>query len=283
MVGTLKVLASAVIFLFPEDSQIPIGTAFIVGYPSPARQGMVVPLVVTAKHVVGDRERIVGRFTKKSGGIPAGIPYDLAELRSKGDVWEHPDEGVDLLVFRTPHFKETEYEVIPMSHIASKKTYVEENIQPTDRIIFPCLLVNFMGTFRNYPVIRDGSIALVPEEPVPLFYDTGTRRIKTEQQVLLIDATAMPGASGSPIFLGPGVRAERGRGGLFATKPWLIGVMHGFYPSLPRELVDIQVSGIIPAFRENSGIAIVFPSWRLLEILERDEVAKRVRELSETS
>jgi len=33
---------------------------------------------------------------------------------------------------------------------------------------------------------------------------------------------------------------------------------------------------------ENSGIAIVFPSWCLLEILKRDEVAKRISEIIKT-
>jgi hypothetical protein len=244
---------------------------------------MAIPLVVTAKHVVGDRERIVGRFTRKSGGIPAGITYDLVGLRRSGDLWEHPDEGVDLLVFRTLHFEEADYEVLSMPLIASKKTYLEEKIQPTDRVIFPCLLVNFMGASRNYPVVRDGSIALIPDEPVPLEYDVGTKRIRTEQQVILIDATSIPGASGSPIFLGPGIRAERGSGSLFATRPWLLGVMHGFYPATPRELVDVQVGKVIPAFSENSGIAIAFPSWRLLEILERDDVAKRMQEVTDKS
>jgi len=157
-----------VIFLFAEDGRSPIGTAFIVGYPSARSEGMVVPLVVTAKHVVGDREKIVGRFTRKSGGSPAGITYDLVGLRRSGDLWEHPDEGVDLLVFRTMHFAEADYEVVNMSSIASQRTYLEERIQPTDRVIFPSLLVNFMGTSRNFPVVRDGSIALVSDEPVPL-------------------------------------------------------------------------------------------------------------------
>jgi len=74
------------------------------------------------------------------------------------------------------------------------------------------------------------------------------------------------------------------KGGAFTvggTQPWLLGIMHGFYPALPRELVGIQTSRVVPGFAENSGIAITFPSWRLLEILERDEVAKRIRKLTE--
>jgi hypothetical protein len=283
MPSPVKALANSTIFLFAEESQIPLGTGFVVGYPSPGKQGMVIPLVVTAKHVVGDCEKITGRFTRRSGGIPVGITYDLADLRRTGDLWEHPDHGVDILVLRTLHFEETEYDVIPMSFVASKSTYQEERIQPTDRIVFPSLLVNFMGTSRNYPVFRDGSIALIPDEPVPLEYDMGNQRIKTKQQVVLINAKSIPGASGSPIFLGPGIRAERGVKSLFATQPYLLGIMHGFYLASPRELTDVEVARTIPAFSENSGIAIAFPSWRLLEILERDDFAKRMREVSEIS
>jgi len=279
MAHFVSTLASTVIFLFEEGAQVPIGTAFIVGYPISDGSGAVVPLVVTAKHVVGDREKVIGRFTATSGSELVHVVYDLAASRSEGDVWTHPDEGIDLLVFRTLHFEQTKYEPVPLEVIASKQIYSEEEITATDRIVFPCLLVNFMGTARNYPVVRDGSIALIPEEPVPLEYDVGARRIRTKQQVILIDATSIGGASGSPVFLWPGPRLKGRSYALGGTRPWLLGIMHGFYPALPRKLVGIQTATLVPAFAENSGIAIVFPSWRLLEILERDEVAKRIQGL----
>ena len=279
MADLASTLASTVIFLFAEDSQAPIGTAFVIGYPVSGMSDTVVPLVVTAKHVVGDREKVIGRFTAKSGPVPVTVLYDLIDLRRKGDVWEHPDEGVDLLVFRTPHFEAVDYQPFPVALIASKRNYAEEDIKATDRVIFPCLLVNFMGTARNYPVIRSGSIALIPGEPVPLEYDVGVRRIRTAQQVILIDATSIPGASGSPVFLGPEPRSKGEAFMLGGTQPWLLGVMHGFYPALPRELVGVQTNRVVPAFAENSGIAIVFPSWFLHEILECDDVTKRIQEL----
>ena len=275
----ISALASTVIFLFADNGQVPIGTAFIIGYPVPGRPDALIPLVVTAKHVVGNREKIIGRFSTKSGTAPTSVQYDIADLRRSGDVWEHADEGVDLVIFRTLHFEQTEYEPIPIKLIASRKVFSEEDVKATDRIVFPCLLVNFMGTARNYPVIRDGSIALIPDEPVPLEYDVGTRRVRTKQQVVLIDATSIPGASGSPIFLWPGPRLKGRNFMLGGVQPWLLGVMHGFYSAIPRGLVGIQPNRLVPGFAENSGIAIAFPSWRLLEILERDEVAKRIHEL----
>ena len=160
-------IASSVIFLFDEDGEDPIGTAFIIEYPVPGKSGLRVPLVVTAKHVLGDREVVTGRFSTKSGIVPVHVEYPLADFRRQGDVWEHPDEGVDLVIFKTPHLDETVYVPIPVEAIASRETYAEEDVKATDRVIFPCLLTKFMGTTRNYPVIRDGSIALIPDEPVP--------------------------------------------------------------------------------------------------------------------
>jgi len=122
---------------------------------------------------------------------------------------------------------------------------------------------------------------VIADEPVPLQYYVGTRHVSTEQEVILIDATAMPGASGSPVFLWPGPRLKGTAYTFGGTPPWLLGVMHGFYPALERPLMGLEPDSGIPGFAENSGVAIVFPSWRLLEILESDEVAKRIEELTE--
>lgn len=283
MVDFATVLSNTVVFLFDEDSQGPIGTAFVVGYPVPEKPDAFVPLVVTAKHVVGDRKEVVGRFSTISGTETADICYDLTYMLEEGDVWEHPDAGVDLIVFRTPHIKKFAYQPFPVDLIASGKKYKEEEIKATDRIMFPCLLVNFMGMTRNYPVVRDGSIALIPDELVPLEYKVGTRTIRTEQQVVLIDATSIPGASGAPIFLWPGPRLKSGAFTVGGTRPWLLGIMHGFYPSAPRELISVEISSVAPAFAENSGIAIVFPSWRLLEILNSEKLVKRIDDIAKTS
>ncbi len=279
MVDFTDALASTVIFLFAEHSGKPIGTAFIIGYPIPNISNRVVPLIVTAKHVIGNQTEVIGRFSTKSGGETTEVRYDLDYLRKEGDLWEHLDAGVDLLVFRTPHFEKVSYQPFPIQLIASKENYIEEDIKPTDRIIFPCLLVNFMGLTRNYPVIRDGSIALVPDERIPLEYEIGDKHVNTKQRVILIDATSIPGASGSPVFLWPGPRLKQGTFTIGGTQPLLLGIMHGFYPAA-REITGIQVSRVLPVFEENSGIAIIFPSWRLLEILEYDDVVRRIDEVT---
>jgi hypothetical protein len=279
-----SILSSTIIFLFTEDGEKPIGTAFIVGFPVPGEPKKGVPLIVTAKHVVSGRDKVLGRFTLKGGGLGIAL-YDLADLRRKGDLWEHHDKEVDIIVFRTEHFKQADYKTLPISLIASKENYVEDDITATDRVIFPCLLRNFLGTTRNYPIIRDGTIALIPDELVPLKNEFGT---EVMQEVILVEAVSFNGASGSPIFLWPGPRLKRGDFLFSNQQPWLLGIMHGFYPAMPRPTIKIpltrkpqesETKESIMVFQENANIAIIFPSWRLLEILEQDKVKKRIQKV----
>jgi hypothetical protein len=83
----------------------------------------------------------------------------------------------------------------------------------------------------------------------------------------------------SAVFLWPGSRIVSNSLNLGRYTPWLLGIIHGFYQANPRGLVEVQTTEGTPAFMENSGIALVFPSWRLLEILENKSLKKRVSEL----
>lgn len=273
-------LGATVIFLFilGQNGQVPIGTAFIVGYPVPGKPDQFVPLVVTAKHVIGDNVKVLGRFSTQEGKSTATAEYDLAALRRAGDYWEHPDPGVDIVVFRTPNFQQAKYQVVPLNLVASKDDFKSASIQTTDRVVFPGLLVNFMGLSKNFPIIRSGSIALLPDEVVPMRYTVGSKSIETRQDVFFVDGTAVPGESGSPVFLWPGPRLQGGAFAIGGTQPLLLGVMHGFYTALPREVKTIQAQGT-QVFAENSNIAIVFPSWRLREILALPAVAARIQQL----
>ncbi len=276
----VSVISDTVVFLFVGNPPQPIGTAFVVGYPVPGRDETYVPLIVTAKHVVADNTQVLCRFSTQAGTNTAYVSYDIQALRREGDYWEHPDDGVDIAVFRSPHYVETKYVAFPRDLIATRDTVRGEDIAQGDRIVFPALLVNFVGSSRNYPVLRNGAIALLPEEKVSMRYAVGPRVIQTQQEVLLLEATSIPGASGAPIFLWPGPRIKNNSYVLGGVKAYLLGIMHGFYPAEPRELVDVQIATVTERmYAENSGIAIAFPSWRLDEILRRDDLKARMDQL----
>jgi len=276
----IKLLAASVIFLFSHNGQVPIGIAFIIAYPSPDGEG-VIPLVVTAKHVIAEQKQIFGCFmsaaadrSRRAGEICGLglVTWDLSSLKKNKDYWEHPDEGVDIAVFRTQHFSPLNYKPLPLDYVASKEKFFQKDIGIADKVIFPSMLINFMGLTRNYPMTRTGFIAQIPDGKLPIKLDLGKRKINTQQEVIFLDATSIPGVSGSPIFLWPGPRAIHGNFNLGRAKPLLLGVMHGFYPAIPSRREQLK-------YRENSGIAIIFPAWKLREIIESDAVRERMIEL----
>ncbi len=278
-------LAQTVIFLYPPNTdptipQLPIGSAFIVGYPVEGRANASVPLIVTCRHVIGELPSVLGRFTLQSGQAPGLASYDLDGLRRSNDLWIHDDDGVDIVVFRTPHFGAVKYTPFPKELIAREATIADEDVKTTDRVVFPGLLFGYAGLTANYPVVRDGSIALLPQEDVPLKYKVGTRDIQTRQRVFLLNGTATPGASGSPVYLLPGLREKKGAYSVGGTRPLLLGIIHGFYSAFPREVQEVAASPGRMVYSENSGIALAFPAWRLIEILEKDAVKKRVGEIA---
>lgn len=277
----VSALTWTVVFLFspqsdPASPPIPIGTAFILQQPLPNKTDQFVPLIVTAKHVLNNRKKVLARFNSIEPAGPVFVEFDLSKAKTENDYWEHPDVGVDIALIRTPHFQGTKYEALPIDFIASKKTISDEDIKPTDRILFPGLLQNFFGKHTNYPVVKDGSIALIPTEKVPLRVVHGNNVISTEQEVILINAISVPGFSGSPVFLAPVIRTKNNNIMLGSAKPLLLGIMSGFFPSEPRDTIKYEPTDTKFLFQENSGIAIVFPSWRILEIMEQDFYKRRM-------
>jgi len=281
MTSIIETISNTVLFLFLGNPPTSAGTGFVVGYPSKTKPDEVIPFVVTARHVIGENQRIFVRYSTTDPKKPGLAEYDVGAMRQAGDFFPHPDEGVDIAIFRIPAWSAAKLNFVPYDLVATKQVFEGEDIQPTDRIIFPSLLMNFIGTGRNYPVMRNGAIALIPDERVPLKFKVGDREISTEQNVLLVNATSMPGASGSPVFLDPGPRIKANQYNLGGTKTYLLGVMHGFYQTAPRELTNVETTGAKQMFQENSGIAIVFPSWRIREIVESEPFQKRVKEIDE--
>ena len=283
----IDAVSTAIVFLFasqnPATAPIPIGTGFIVGYPvkinSDQQTTESVPFIVTAKHVLGGFHKVYARFNTDKGQTQL-VEYDLDQIKKNGDFFENVDPGVDIAVFRTQNFLATKFEVIPLDLIASKKDFVTEEIKQTDRVIFPGLLVNFLGNTQNYPIMKDGSIALIPNEKAPISYYVGMEKIDSQQELIFLNTISIPGLSGSPVFLYPVTRLKHDSLSLGGGKFILLGIMHGFYPALPREVQEVKTTNSKFVYGDNSGIAITFPSWRLLEIFESDPLKERVKKLT---
>ncbi len=154
------ILSQAVVFLFSSSnitsSPEPIGTGFVIAYPISKESSKWIPLIVTAKHVLGNNKKIYARFNTQAGIQTALVEYNIDDLLKSNDYWEHVDNGVDICIFRTLHYDITKYQPLPIDIIASKDDFAVNDIKQTERIIYPGLLVNFMGKHNNYPIMWDG-------------------------------------------------------------------------------------------------------------------------------
>jgi hypothetical protein len=122
------------------------------------------------------------------------------------------------------------------------------------------------GQAQNIPIIRVGNIVAMPEEPIESA--TGL------QEAYLIELLSIGGLSGSPVFayLG-GIRREFPIGGEItlttrAGAIHLLGLVHGHWNLASAERVDAVRDALDGRERVNTGIAIVVPITRLLEILD---------------
>jgi hypothetical protein len=226
----------------------PIGTAFIVSLLVDQATNATICYLVTARHVAIAAPELlkVMRFNRKDG--TAGI------IPLGHDRWFfHDDPTVDIAVIPINMTPDMFAKSISVNDFGTNTKLAEKRIGVGDEVFIAGLFSQFVGSKANIPIVRMGNIAMMPEEQVP----TSIGNI----DAFLIEARSIGGISGSPAF----VRETRA-GGFGVGDFLLLGVMHGHW-DLPAELKNdlaLNRSAV------NVGIAIVVPSQKILDILDRE-------------
>ncbi len=241
------------------------GTGFIIGVP--ALSGGHLAYIVTAKHVIEESEKrgidpnqIPFRINRADGQAE-WLAIDLADWRF------HSDDGVDVAVaqLRLPSSDGYDFKAFPWDDesMADTLNLQRRQVGIGEELFIVGLFTKHHGASRNFPIIRAGHIAAMPEEPVR--WDRG------RMMAYLIEARSIGGVSGSPVFvyLSP-IRLSRGQSKRTGGPPFiLLGLMHGHWGAID---FDIPTEADARASRDslNTGIAVVVPIDRVLEILKAD-------------
>ena len=264
------------------------GTAFyaarIMGLDRPpfvSAEGEGFIYLITAKHVIdGIRDR---------GGNRVGVRVNYKGgnarwLNSNIDDWLfHPTESdsVDVAIFRTNMPDEFDHMSMPLPLIATDEIIKATRIGIGDEVFLAGLFVHHYGTQKNIPIIRVGNIAAMPEEPVEV------RRFGL-MDAYLIEARSLGGISGSPVFVHiPAIRAKslvkdtQTKLDPTGTAFFLLGLMHGHWDEMYTD-EDAIVEDAEKLKSINTGIAIVVPATKILEVINqpmiRKDEEKKVRE-----
>jgi hypothetical protein len=258
------------VYLYPSEVDATDGTAlggsgFIVAVPS--RHADLTPYlrVVTNRHVVEDGRCRFVRFKGRTG--------DAVIMQTHLEHWVRADDD-DLAVMGFGIPKEIEW------HAISTDIFLDENCEvegwpvlPGDEVFFFGRFITHDGRQRNKPVVRFGNVSMLPD-PDALVKIGGDR----EQLAFLVECRSLSGFSGSPALVKlEGSRltdeATRREGRLPRTLR-LMGVDCAHLPfwSPLRERRDHETVIKDRWVETNSGIAAIVPAWRLLRLLNSEQL-----------
>ncbi|MBI4165194.1 MAG: trypsin-like peptidase domain-containing protein [Acidobacteria bacterium] len=175
--------------------------------------------------------------------------------------WYFPaDDSVDIAVLPfAPDIQKYDYSPIPMSTFATKDFIESHAIAEGDRVLFVGYFYQFPGLRKAEPIIREGVLAMMPEEKM----ETTLHKMG---RLYLADVHVFGGNSGAPLFVN--ITTWRGRKITVSEYPYrLVGVVSGYF------FEDVNFRLTVATTLEgkgqgNSGISIVVPVDELKALLE---------------
>jgi len=265
---------SVVAFIFVKNEKgelIANGTGFFVGVKNTSNPDFFSVYLVTAKHVLYKSnttdffDTVFVRLNKKEGGSQIGVIHIITE-GEKRNVFTHSDSSVDIAIIPLlPDQEKFDFKFLPEDMITTKEAFKELKIREGSDVFFTGLFTPYMGSERNYPIVRFGRVALVTDEKIEWQ--------KKLMDLYLIEAGSYGGNSGSPVFFYLG--SDREPGSLMVGSPILklAGVMQGTF--LDAHEIKVFETKEVPIAFSNMGIAAVVPGYKLHEILFSDELKEK--------
>ncbi len=264
---------SVVVFIFIEKDGklIPNGTAFFVGVKNSSEPATFSVYLITAKHVLRKPnstefwDKVYVRINKREGGSKIG-PIPIRVEGENKTVFFHSDPAVDVVAIPfLPDQTQFDFKFLPDEYITTQEDYKKLNIREGSDVFFTGLFTPYLGSEKNYPVVRFGRVALVTDEKIEWQ--------GKPMSLYLIEAASYGGNSGSPVFFYLG--SDRTPGVLSVGNPVLklAGVMQGTFQDA-QEIRIIETKKT-PFSISNMGIAAIVPAYKVHELLFSDEMKKQ--------
>lgn len=271
-------LIDSVVYLYPSEDEARRGatqeqpgeggTGFLISYPveDAPEPNLCMTYVVTNSHVVGPEGRsMVLRLNKQGGGTDV-IPTTDANW------YHHPDgDGVAVcpIAISAAQYK---FRQLQWNGSAMTPDQLETwRVGPGDEVFYLGRFRLQEGMRRNLPTVRSGTISRMP-------LDEGVKHPRGfEQESFIVEARSISGYSGSPVFVYIPPFAWRGDLANVSidsrARIALIGIDWGHQPDFvsvlgpDKKTPDPQKLWV----KENSGLMMVVPSWRIDEFLRDDD------------
>jgi hypothetical protein len=244
------------------------GTAFFVAYEDKrvGQDGAFVYLV-TNRHIAEPHDdgqaltvdEVTLRLNLKAP-VNGRQLEDIALPLGSQHRWYFPeDAAVDLAVMPLfPPQDHYDYLMFPVSRFALRDVVQAQSIAEGDSVVFSGLFAQFAGQRRMEPIVRQGVLAMMPEEKI-------RTTLGQPGHLYLADVHSFSGNSGSPMFVNLG--GLRGGGLTVGFDYRLLGVVSGFV--FETADYELQIATTLTGTdKTNSGISIVVPVDELKTLLD---------------
>lgn len=147
---------------------------------------------------------------------------------------------------------------MPSTWLLSRADIIQNKVEEGDSVLFTGLFVQMQGQAHSEPIIREGKIAMMPSEKI-------STTLKIPGDVYLVDCHVFGGNSGSPMLVN--LAGQRGRGWILGANYKLLGIVSGYVTETANSEF-LPVASYAGTVAENSGIAMVVPAQKVLDLLE---------------
>lgn len=247
--------------------------------------------LVTAKHIV---ESLDGSDLYVRANAADGSGAKTVNLGCDVRWWYHPTdaESVDAAVTLFPPevLFSFDYAPIPVSFFALEATIEERGLGIGDDVFVSGLFTKVMADTENIPIIRTGTVAMMPKGKIPFKGGKMNR-------AYLVETHSIGGLSGSPVFIRETVAADAGVRfrpgfrlnavdsptpkieGMESVELKGVGRFHLFGSMIGHWEVP---EGYVPDHTEaaNMGISPVVPAQNIYEILTQPELLEIMNQIN---
>jgi hypothetical protein len=253
-----------IVYLYPSKADAASaskvgGTGFLVGMPLeglPLHPNFI--YVVTNHHVAVNARAV--RINTQDGASDV-IPMSLDEW-----IPHHKDDDLAIFPIGLPP-QRFRYTYMPFELLLTSERLAELNVGPGDDVYCMGRFVAHDGIHRNEPIVRFGTIAMMPGEPVR------QKERAFDQESFLVEMRSLSGFSGSPVMLYVSTESNR-----FETGDWEPNDFVRNRPSITGLMgVDWGNLCLRDKDKTNTGIMGVVPVWKLTELLNQPEAVKMRR------
>lgn len=230
-----------------------VGTGFLVGFHKEKDE----VYLVTNKHVVQDQNQLYIRFNTLNGAPANDFPLTIRDRKGLVQFSFHPNEQIDIVaVSLNLEFlksSNSSFDFYDLSKDAYTLDEMEKNQLNEGSLVYALgFPMNLVDQDRQYPICRLGCISRI------------SNAFDVDNAIdFLVDAQTFPGNSGGPIV-------SRSECSTAKKSIALLGILRAYIP-YQEALYSMQTGRQRSMMEENSGLTVVHPVDRLLEVVEIEQ------------